>query len=297
MCKGRAGFIDAPGHFFEGVMLFRNPIRRFGVTGLVLAGALGLVCSVQAQQAPSTANPYDENVALEYSQSARGRTVGDYSFVDEEGAKVRLADLAGKPVLVSMIYTSCHHICPMTTKNLAIAVAAAREVFGDDSFHVLTVGFDFANDTPDAMRNFRRQQAVQAGNWYFLSGDQEAIDGLARDVGFIYFPSPRGFDHLNQVTILDRNGVVYEQVYGMKFELPWLVEPLKQLIFNRPESVGRPIASLVDRVRLFCTVYDPASGRYEFDKSLFIQIAIGFLIVLSVAVYLFREFRKSRRKT
>jgi len=61
--------------------------------------------------------------------------------------------------------------------------------------------------------------------------------------------------------------------------------------------VGRPIASLVDRVRLFCTVYDPASGRYEFDKSLFIQIAIGFLIVLSVAVYLFREFRKSRRKT
>ncbi len=76
--------------------------------------------------------------------------------------------------------------------------------------------------------------------------------------------------------------------------MPWLVEPLKDLIFNRPESVGHPWSSLVDRIRLFCPVYDPATGRYEIDNSLFIQIAIGLMVVLSVSFYLWREFRRSR---
>ena len=97
------------------------------------------------------------------------------------------------------------------------------------------------------------------------------------------------------MTIIDRDGVVYSQAYGVNFELPWLVEPLKQLVFNRPESNGHLVASLVDRVRLFCTVYNPASGRYEIDNSLFIQIAIGFIIVLSVALYLWRGFHPARK--
>jgi protein SCO1/2 len=58
--------------------------------------------------------------------------------------------------------------------------------------------------------------------------------------------------------------------------------------------VGHPWASLVDRIRLFCTVYDPATGRYEIDNSLFIQIAIGLMVVLSVSFYLWREFRRPR---
>jgi protein SCO1/2 len=51
----------------------------------------------------------------------------------------------------------------------------------------------------------------------------------------------------------------------------------------------------VDRIRLFCTVYDPATGRYEIDNSLFIQIAIGLIVVLTVSFYLWREFRRARK--
>ena len=42
-------------------------------------------------------------------------------------------------------------------------------------------------------------------------------------------------------------------------------------------------------VKLFCTVYDPATGRYRFDNSLFMQVAVGATIVLGVLFYLFRE--------
>lgn len=237
---------------------------------------------------------YDADAALETSQAAIGRTVSNHSFLDRDGNPVSLHDFAGKPLVISMVFTSCHHVCPTTTKHLDQAADAAREVLGEDSFEIVTIGFDTAKDSPEAMAAFARAQGIDADGWHFLSATPETIAALSGQTGFIFFPSPRGFDHLNQLTVLDRNSNVYAQVYGVSFELPWLVEPLKDLIFNRPESVGHPWNSLVDRIRLFCTVYDPATGRYEIDNSLFIQIAIGLMVVLSVSIYLWREFRRTR---
>lgn len=243
---------------------------------------------------PAGDDRYDVDTALEISQAAIGRTIGNHEFTDRMNRQVRLYDFAGKPLLISMIFTSCHHVCPTTTKHLDEAVSAARDVLGDDSFEVVTIGFDAERDTPEAMRAFARQQGVSGEHWRFLSGSPQTIAALSDELGFQFFASPRGFDHINQTTIIDRNGAVYGQVYGVKFELPWLVEPLKQLVFNRPGSAGHPLAGFVDRVRLFCTVYNPASGRYEIDNSLFIQIAIGFMVILSVALYLWRGFRPKR---
>ena len=52
---------------------------------------------------------------------------------------------------------------------------------------------------------------------------------------------------------------------------------------------------MVDRIKLFCTVYDPATGRYEFDRSLFFQIFAGLTMVLGITIYLLREIRNARR--
>jgi protein SCO1/2 len=237
---------------------------------------------------------YDPDTALETSQAAIGRVIADHPFLDRAGNPVSLHEFAGKPLIISMVFTSCHHVCPTTTKHLDQAARAAREVLGEDSFNVITIGFDTAQDTPEAMTAFARAQGIEADGWRFLSTTSETIAALSEQTGFIFFPSPRGFDHINQLTVLDRDSAVYAQVYGVSFELPWLVEPLKDLILNRPESVGHPWSSLVDRIRLFCTVYDPATGRYEIDNSLFIQIAIGLIVVLSVSFYLWREIRRAR---
>ncbi len=239
---------------------------------------------------------YDPDRALQFSQQAIGQAIGDYELVDRHGAIVNLrSDYAGRPLLISMIFTSCHHVCPATTKHLAKAVEVAREALGEASFDVVTIGFDVASDTPQAMAAFARRQGVDAENWKFLSASSENIREISRDLGFIFFPTPRGFDHMNQSSIIDRNGVVYSQVYGVTFELPWLVEPLKDIVFNRPSSAGHMFAGLIDKVKLFCTVYDPATGRYRFDNSLFVQIAVGASMILAILIYLFREMLKSRR--
>jgi protein SCO1/2 len=247
--------------------------------------------SVESAQAQN----YDAEAALKHSQAAIGNTLRHAQLVDTNGHAVNLTDLAGKPLLVSLVFTSCYHTCPVTTRYLAKAVANAREVLGKDSFNVVTIGFDTLHDTPDSMAAFAKSQAIDTGNWAFLSGTNESVATLVEDLGFIYFPSPRGFDHIVQLTVVDRDSRVYRQVYGEAFDLPWLMEPLKDLVFNRSSSTDATLAGLTDRIKLFCTVYDPATGRYKFDYSLFFQIAIGFMIVASVSIYLLREVRRSRR--
>jgi len=243
---------------------------------------------------------YDSDAAIEISQAAIGRELGEFSFHDQQGRAVNLSQYQGRPLLISMIFTSCHHVCPAITRHLATAVDAAREALGDDSFQVLTIGFDTAVDTADAMRVFADKQGVDDPNWAFLSASARTVESLVANIGFVYFPSPRGFDHINQVTVVDRDGVVYRQVYGAAFDLPWLVEPLKELVYNRPQPGAHLGAGLLNRIKLFCTVYDPNTGRYKFDYSLFIGIGVGALIVLSLLFWLLLEYsraRKSRKNT
>ena len=260
---------------------------------LMMILALCLTGAVSAQLLEDNVG-WAEDAAISNSQAAIGRELGDYRFTRSDGSEVMLSGYAGKPLLISMIFTSCHHICPTTTRRLRDAVRSAREVMEDDDFHVLTIGFDTVNDTPDAMRYFAGQQSVDDPNWDFLSGDFETVDALAKTLGFIYYRTPRGFDHITQVSLIDASGKVYQQVYGMNFELPWLVEPLKQLVFGGAGHGTGPIAGLLGRIQLFCTVYDPSRNRYYFDYSLFIQMAIGFASILGVAIFLVRGLRGSK---
>ena len=269
--------------------------RRAGIALSVLLWSITGAATLHAEST-ATDGGYDADSAVATSQAAIGKPLEDYMFYDRQGRPVNLSEYRGKPLLISMIFTSCHHVCPAITRHLATAVDAAREAMGADSFQVLTIGFDTPVDTPDAMRVFANKQSIDDPNWEFLSGSADEIARLVDNIGFVYFPSPRGFDHINQVTVIDRDGVVYRQVYGAAFELPWLVEPIKELVYNRPQPGDHIGSGLLNRIKLFCTVYDPNSGRYKFDYSLFVGMAVGAIIVLSVIFWLLLEYSRARRR-
>lgn len=235
---------------------------------------------------------YDESTALALSQEAVGRSVDDYTFLDGKGQTIALHSLRGKPVVISMIYTSCYHVCPTLTSNLANVVRAAREALGKDSFSVLTIGFDTPNDTPDRMRVFAGQRGIDINDWHFVSARAETMRSLTSDIGFSYFSSPKGFDHMIQVTVLDANGTVYRQIYGIEPELPLLVEPLKEIMWGK-QVAATPIAGWINNIKLFCTVFDPTTGKYRFDLSPFIAFGIGVLVLSAIAWVIVRAWRES----
>jgi len=235
---------------------------------------------------------YDEKAALALSQAAIGQGVGDYTFLDGQGKQLTLESLRGKPVVISLIYTSCYHVCPTVTTNLARVVKIARDALGKDSFSVLTIGFDTRVDTPDRMRMFAAQRNLDISNWHFLSSDAETMRRLSGDTGFSYFSSPKGFDHMIQATVLDGEGKVYRQIYGMAPDAPALVEPLKELLYGK-QVAASPIGSMLNNIKLFCTVYDPTTGMYRFDFSIFISLFIGLLTLGGTAWFIVRAWRRS----
>lgn len=236
----------------------------------------------------------DADAAFRASQAAIARPVGDYPFTNALNRTVRLSDFRGRPLVVNMVYTACSDICPTLSEQLADAVEVARDALGRDSFAVVTVGFDARRDTPDRMRAYARSHGLSVEGWEFLSGAAESVDGFANDIGFQYIPGPQGFDHVAQTTIIDAEGRVYRQIYGAAFEPPALVEPLKELIWGTPAGAA-VTTNLIDRIRLICTVYDPASGRYRFSYAIFISISLSGLTLVVVGWIIVRAWWKARR--
>jgi protein SCO1/2 len=195
---------------------------------------------------------------------------------------------------VSLVYTSCSSTCPTIVQTLDAAVGAAQDALGAERFAVVTIGFDTRHDTPERMRAFARAQGIDRPNWRFLSGDRGTVAALAEEIGFTVYPSAQGFDHLALTTVVDQEGVIYRQIYGGVFEAPQLVEPLKDLVFGR-RSGWTSVEGLINRVRLFCTLYDPRTGGYRFDYSPFVAMAIGLAALGGVAGFALREWRRSGR--
>lgn len=264
-----------------------------------LIGALAVVFAVAmaAGGAPAVASTdvFDRATALKTSQRALGRAVGDYAFRTAAGEEVRLSDYRGKPLVISFVYTACAHACPVITENLVDALGAAWDALGADSFRVVTVGFDVSSDTPERMATFARQHGIRLASWDFLSGELPQVIGLVDDVGFQFARSAKGFDHISQTTILDGEGRVYRQIYGESFPVPFVVQPLKELVFNTPTPF-QSVDELVKKVRWFCTIYDPVADRYRFDYSIFIRLAVGAAAILGVIGFLARELWRHRRR-
>jgi protein SCO1/2 len=236
----------------------------------------------------------DPDAVIERSEAAIGRKVGPYVLTDSNGAPLPLSEYRGRPLVISLIYTSCSSVCPVTTQHLLDVVEEVRGTLGDDAFAVLSVGFDARNDTPARLDSFASAQGIDLGDWRLASADEATISALLDDLGFSYRAVAGAFQHITQTTILDAKGRVYRQVYGDSFPVQIFMEPLKELVFG---TIARSLSvqGVVDRVKFLCTVYNPSTGAYEFDYAIFFGIAIGGFSLLIMGIIVFGLWRNNRR--
>ncbi|HRF74314.1 MAG TPA: SCO family protein [Accumulibacter sp.] len=243
-----------------------------------------------------TLTALDEKDAFAFSQAAIGRTLGDFVLLDREGQPVELSRYRGKPLLVNFMYTACFQVCPTTTRNLQKALQNTVGVMGADRFNVISIGFNQPFDSPAALKDFSRQYGIDLPNWNFLSPAPAIVDQLTAHFGFRFVATAAGFDHLNQVTMVNAEGKIVRQVYGEKFTAEDLAEPLKLLITGSaiPSEMGT-LREIMARVRIICSVYDPQTGRYRTDYSLYFMFA-GFLTFAGFMIYLSINFWRNRRR-
>jgi cytochrome oxidase Cu insertion factor (SCO1/SenC/PrrC family) len=139
--------------------------------------------------------------------------------------------------LLGFIYTTCvdPEGCPLAYRvfdALKEAIGATPALHGKVRF--VTLSFDPARDSPDAMRNYAGSRAVEKVGglrWYFLTTRSARelmplVEGFGQDVRVTYDRSGgrprRELSHVLKVFLIDRAGDVRE-IYTSTFLYPRLV--------------------------------------------------------------------------
>lgn len=124
----------------------------------------------------------------------------DFALADQDGRRVAVAALRGRPVIVTFMYTTCTNDCPTMTQQ----IRGALDDIGHD-VPVLAVSVDPANDTPARARRFLAKQQM-TGRMRFLLGSDAQLQRVWRTFG-IQPQGSGGREHSASVVLLDDSGV------------------------------------------------------------------------------------------
>ncbi len=128
-----------------------------------------------------------------------GIAVADFGGLrDQDGRRVRLAQMRGRPVVVTFLYAACRDACPLT----AAQIRGALDDLGHD-VPVIAVSVDPAGDTPRAARAFALRQKM-SGRMRWVLGDRAALQRIWRSYGIR--PQSARFEHSSSTVLLDARG-------------------------------------------------------------------------------------------
>jgi len=260
-----------------------NVLKAQGLTGPPQGGETG--------QNSKTLPPLLQNIGID--QELNHQIPLDLVFRDETGKLVHLGDYFGeKPVILSLVYFNCPQLCPMVEDGLLASLKDLKFNIGQQ-FNVLTVSFD-PSDTPSLayakravyLGMYNRKGASEG--WHFLTGPEVSIKALTSAVGFRYnYDQETGqFAHATAIMVLTPQGKLSRYFYGIRY-------PAGQVRLALVEASHDQIGSPVDEILLFCSHYDPATGKYSLIISRVLFIA-GLITVICLGGLLLVMFRGGR---
>ena len=200
----------------------RNALRMFAA--LVL---LGLGCSRPEEPLPILGEKIIENGDTIY------HTIPDFAFIDQDSQVVTNETFKGKIYVADFFFISCPTICPKVTKQM---LRIYKHFEDDDRVALLAHTIDVKHDTIPRLKDYATKLGVRTDKWHFVTGDKDAIYGIADDYFSIAIEdpdAPGGFDHSGKIILVDDKRRVRSFADG-----------------TDPESVDRLIADMEKLLRM-----------------------------------------------
>jgi protein SCO1 len=122
----------------------------------------------------------------------------DFELRNQDGERVSMRALRGRPVLVTFLYTTCDDTCPI----MAQTARGALDDLGHD-VPVLAIAVDPPRDTPERARAFlSKQRAI--GRIDFVLGSRAQLRPLWK--GYAIQPQSVAHEHQARFTLVDARG-------------------------------------------------------------------------------------------
>lgn len=146
----------------------------------------------------------------------------------EEGDKIKLIDLQGKPLVVVMIYTSCKAACPRLVadmRNIEKQISEKQEI------NYVLVSIDPENDTPESLKSFAIENFMDGEQWTFLQGSVSGVREFANVLSVKYKQiTPIDFSHSNIISVFNAEGELVHQQEGLGVNNKETVAKIKELV-------------------------------------------------------------------
>lgn len=139
-------------------------------------------------------------------------------WVTQHNEKVEFKDFRGEPLVVVMIYTACRTACPRLVADMRHIEQKAGTRTSKPVKYVL-VSIDPANDTPEKLTQFAKENGMDGDQWVFLQGTEEGVRDFANILAVKYKKiNPIDFSHSNIISVFDEEGVMKYQKEGLGLE-------------------------------------------------------------------------------
>jgi len=145
--------------------------------------------------------------ASEKNRLEPGDVVPNFTLTDQDGKPFDLAELHGKAVLVTFIYTRCAlpNYCPLMSKNFSTLQEQLTKAF-PGRFHLVSISFDADYDTPHVMKSYAQAFTKDESSWTFASGNKQRILSVASQFGLVYLPEAGSFTHDLRTALIGPDG-------------------------------------------------------------------------------------------
>lgn len=187
------------------------------LSNTVLIVLFGVLLSFTSCKEKSRTLPYIGNFDLEYNK-IEGKTVVDtvyptipnFTYLNEDSVLVTNEDFKNKIWIAEFFFATCPTICPIMNtqlKNLNHEMANFSE-------HIEFLSFTInpSNDKPSVLKKYRKSHGINAKNWAFLTGNEEATHRLGIENFQIFAgrddEAAGGYAHSGAFSLIDKKGYV-----------------------------------------------------------------------------------------
>jgi len=161
------------------------------------------------------------------------------TFLNQDSVKVEFPKIIkDKIILLTMVYTHCPDICPMTTHNMHL-VEQRLSADLKDKVKFVVISFDPNRDTPSVLKKFAEIRDYTFDKWSLLSGDEQNTKEVMLKFGIKAIPADSSYDadgelsynviHTDRISLIDQEGKLRSNYKGSTANLEMILEDIKYL--------------------------------------------------------------------
>jgi protein SCO1/2 len=132
------------------------------------------------------------------------------TWTDDSGKPVSLNKWQGKPVVISMAYSTCRKFCPITVNKLAAIQLLFDEKKIDAEFVVIS--YDPASDKWQDWAQYRKVHKLYRDNWHFLTGSLQDTKTISQMLGMDYWLYDEHVMHNFKIDLLNARGDIIKSI-------------------------------------------------------------------------------------